>query len=57
MDVVPYAASLLPDEQNNVAALNDLPVYTLDVRVDWDALTVAGTERHRAARWFPAVHC
>lgn len=54
---MPYAASLLPDEQNNVAALNDLPVYTLDVRVDWDALTVAGTERHRAARWFPAVHC
>lgn len=43
-DVTPYAASLLPAEQDDVAALDDLPIYTLDVRVDWDALTVIGTE-------------
>jgi hypothetical protein len=42
--VAPYAASLLPDEQAGVAALDDPPVYTLDVHVDWEALTVAGTE-------------
>ena len=44
VDVAPYAASLLPDEQEAVAALDDPPIYTLSVRVDWDALTAVGTE-------------
>lgn len=44
VDVAPYAASLLLGEQDGVAALDDPPVYTLDVRVDWDTLIVAGTE-------------
>jgi hypothetical protein len=44
VDVAPYAASLLPEAQADVAALDDPPVYTLDVRVDWDTHTVAGVE-------------
>ncbi len=44
LDVAPYVASLLPEEQAIVATLDDPPVYTLDVRVDWRKHTVAGIE-------------
>jgi hypothetical protein len=34
----------LPEEQAAAAALDDPPVYTLDVHVDWDRHTVTGIE-------------
>jgi hypothetical protein len=34
----------LPEEQAAAAALDDPPIYTLDVRVDWRRHTVAGIE-------------
>lgn len=44
IDLTPYSASLLPDEQATISVLDDPPIYTLDVRVDWDRHTVAGIE-------------
>ncbi len=44
IDLTPYSASLLPDEQAAVSVLDDPPIYTLDVRVDWARHTVAGVE-------------
>lgn len=43
VDVGPYASSLLPAAQGAAAALDDPPAYALDVQVDWEAKTVAGT--------------
>jgi hypothetical protein len=42
-DAGALAPSLIASEREALAALDDPPHYTLDVRVDFEALTVAGT--------------